>query len=102
MGEMRVADRTGDVLVQWKAIDGESTERAHKEWNELKKCGFEFYEPAKGDAPPKRVKQWNPDREVVLAMPGVQKPAERKTGERKEAMAGGPVAAVRTDEMIAR
>lgn len=102
MGRMHVTTQEGDIVIQWEVTNGESTERAHKEWNSLKAQGFEFFEPAQGDTPPKRVKRWNPDRGVVLAVPGVQKQAERKTGVRKEAMAGGPVAAERSDERIAR
>ena len=102
MGKMHVATKDGDIVIQWEVTDGESTERAKKEWDQLKAGGFEFFEPAVGNTPPKRVKRWNPDRGVVLAVPGVQKQSERKTGTRKEAMAGGPVAAVRTDELIAR
>lgn len=103
MGEMSVMNREGDITIQWDPTDGESTANAKKEWDSLKACGFEFYEPAAPGATAKRVKNWNPDRALVTAAPGVQKPAAR-TGSRgsSKAMAGGPCAAVRADELTFR
>lgn len=101
MGEMRIMGRAGDVKLEWTVTDGESTERAKKEWDKLKAAGFEFFLPVEGDAPPKRVRKWDPDRGVVIAAPGVQKPGDAKTGTRSEAMSGGPSEAEQCDELTA-
>lgn len=100
MGEMKIMDRSGDVTIQWDVTDGESTAKAKKEWDALKASGFEFFVPMEGDKPPKRVQKWDPDRGTIIAAPGVKKPAERKTGTRSEAMAGGPTMAERGDEIL--
>lgn len=90
MGEMRVLNQHGDVKVEWDPDDAESVAQAQAEFTRLQSEGYLFYEVE--DARGTQVKKFRKNLGKVLAAPGAQSAADKTTGARPKAMAGGPVA----------
>lgn len=93
MGEIRVLNQHGDVKVEWDPADPESTKQAREEFARLKKDGYQFYEVAETRGKP--VTTFKKGLGKVLAAPGARSEADKRTGARPRAMAGGPVAETR-------
>lgn len=100
MSVMHVMGDRGDIEVHWTKDDAQSVETARAEWKALRDSGFEFYLPEQGGRG-KRVKNFKPEFERVIAAPGVSKTetgVARRPGHtrtqgtpaRSRAMAGGP------------
>jgi hypothetical protein len=94
MGELRIMGKAGDTVIEWDPEDAEQSERAREEFKRLKDEGFEFYEVE--NARGKRVKRFSPKLGKVIAAPGTKTKADKKTGKRPKAMAGGPNARMTT------
>lgn len=88
MGEMRVLTKAGDIAIEWDPDDADSVSQARGEWKRLKEAGYEFFEKIGKKA--KRVTRFSKKLGKVVAAPGAQSKADKKTGKRPKAMAGGP------------
>lgn len=88
MGEIRVLNRQGDVKVEWDPADADSVTKAKKEFEQLKKDGYEFFEVS--EAKGKRVERFSKKHGKLIAAPGVKTATDKKTGSRPRAQAGGP------------
>lgn len=88
MGEMRVLNQKGDVKVEWDADDAESVKKAKAEFTQLKKDGYRFYEVAETRG--KQVDRFDKKLGKLIAAPGARSEADKRTGARPRAMAGGP------------
>lgn len=90
MGEMRVLTEKGDERVEWDPADKASVAQAKKEFARLKQDGYLFYEVAEARGRP--VETFDPKAGKLLAAPGARSTADKASGARPRAMAGGPVA----------
>jgi hypothetical protein len=90
MGEMRILTAEGDETLEWDPDDKESVKKASDRFLRLRKEGYEFFtvEQTKG----KPVKRFDKRLGRVIAAPGGKTQADRETGTRSRAMAGGPTA----------
>lgn len=88
MGELRVLNKSGDIKVEWDPKDAASVANAKVEWDRLKADGYEFFEVT--EAKGKKIDRFKKSAGRVIAAPGIKKPAERTSGVRQRAMAGGP------------
>lgn len=90
MGEMTVLNQKGDIKVEWDPADADSVKRAKDEFARLKKDGYLFYEVA--DTRGKPIDRFSKGLGKILAAPGARSAADKRTGARPRAMAGGPLA----------
>jgi len=92
MGEMRILGREGDVTLTWDPKDDDSVAKAKAEFKRLKEDGYDFLqvEETKG----KRVDRFSKNAGQLIAAPGSKSKADKVTGKRPKAMAGGPNAQV--------
>lgn len=88
IGRMQVMGVEGDITVEWDSSNEESVKKAKAEFKSLKEAGYDFFESPGG----KQIKRFSKKLSKVIAAPGVKKPADKKSGKRPKAMAGGPVA----------
>lgn len=89
MGELRVLNKTGDIVVEWDPETPESIKNAEEEWKRLKREGYRFFEALPGEKG-KAVKKFDAELGRILVVPGVKTTQDRKRGSRPKAMAGGP------------
>lgn len=89
MGEMRVLNRKGDIVIEWDAQTPKSVAEAKKQWKQLEKDGYQFFEALPGEKG-ELLKKFDPELGRVLVVPGVKTKTDRKRGSRPKAMAGGP------------
>lgn len=88
MGTISVLTNKGDETIEWDPAKPKSVEKAKKEYDKLKKDGYEFYEVAESKG--KRVTRFNKKLGKVIAAPGIKSAADKKAGTRPKAQAGGP------------
>lgn len=84
MGRITVLNETGDERIEWDPTDAEATGRAEREFDRLKKEGYNIYEVAETKG--RRVERFDPKVGRLVAAPGAGASASRPRG-----MAGGPV-----------
>lgn len=89
MGELRILNASGDEQLEWDPSDDKATKEAHERFKALRKEGYDAYEVV--DAKSKKIERWDKKLGKVIMAPGARTSAQRKTGERPKAMAGGPV-----------
>lgn len=92
MGEIAVLNQRGDTPIQWDPESPTQVASAKQEFARLKKEGYEFFEVVP-ESKGKRVTRFDKKLGKVIASPGVQSKADKATGDRPRAMAGGPRAA---------
>lgn len=88
MGEIRILTALGDEPLTWDPDDKASVRAAYKRWEKLKKDGYEFFavEETKG----RKLTRFDKKLGRVIAAPGGRTKADKASGTRTRAMAGGP------------
>lgn len=89
MGEITVLNARGDERIEWDPNDKEQVATAKKKFKELKDEGYNFYEVAESRG--KQITRFSAKAGKLLAAPGARSAADKQTGRRQAAMAGGPV-----------
>lgn len=90
MGEIRVLNQHGDEKITWNPDDAEDVARAKAEFDRLKGDGYEFYEVVQTKG--RKVTRFSKKAGTLIAAPGGRKEADKRSGARPRAMAGGPTA----------
>lgn len=90
MGEMRILNQHGDERLDWNPDDAKDVARAKGEFERLKGEGYHFYEVV--DTKGRKVTKFSAKAGKLIAAPGGRKEADKSSGERSRAMAGGPTA----------
>lgn len=91
MGEITVLNKMGDEKLEWDPNDKEAVKAAKKEFNRLKKEGYNFYEVEERAG--KQVTSFSKNLGRLIAAPGARSTADKRSGARPLASAGGPVTA---------
>lgn len=90
MGELVILNQLGDEPITWDPDDKASVAAAYKQFQKLKKDGYQFYEVKESRGAP--VRRFNKKAGRLIAAPGARSTADKEKGRRPAAMAGGPVA----------